>query len=301
MKVPPYIRGRIDLFSTGKRVAALLGAIGLTIALISVASSFVSHSNNPNYYGPLITGNIWLYIGLFLIILAFFAFIGDVRYSAMERKEQEIEGGQRLRSAEERLENSLKTGAPADRAHEEAAAQDKAATDDMLALAVLWTVTNARLNQYHRIATGQARRSFTTAQAAIVFGFLLLIGFAILSFRTHSATASITIAALGAVAAALAGYISRTFIRSQETAARYLRAYFDQPLEFSRYLAAERLLSSQPETKSEERDALLRIIIEAMVENSDTNNNLESDLQKSDLLRLMGDFLERQDESRRIK
>jgi hypothetical protein len=69
----------------------------------------------------------------------------------------------------------------------------------------------------------------------------------------------------GGAAAALAGYIGRTFIRSQETAARYLRAYFDQPLAFSRYLAAERLLSSQSELKSEERDAMLRIIVSAMV------------------------------------
>jgi hypothetical protein len=49
---------------------------------------------------------------------------------------------------------------------------------------------------------------------------------------------------LGAVAAAFAGYIGRTFVRSQESAASHLRAYFDQPLEFSRYLAAERLLAA---------------------------------------------------------
>src|SRR6266487_5902300 len=101
MKMPPYIRGLSDLFSTGKRVAALLGTIWLAIAAISASSSFVSHANDINYSGPLITGNIWLYIGLFLIILAFFAFIGDIRYSAMEQKEQEIEGGQRLRSRSE--------------------------------------------------------------------------------------------------------------------------------------------------------------------------------------------------------
>ncbi|MER5222033.1 MULTISPECIES: hypothetical protein [Streptomyces] len=32
-------------------------------------------------------------------------------------------------------------------------------------------------------------------------------------------------------------------MKSQETAAEHLRAYFDQPLEFSRYLAAERLIA----------------------------------------------------------
>ncbi|WP_406105592.1 hypothetical protein OG698_25245 [Streptomyces sp. NBC_01003] len=34
-----------------------------------------------------------------------------------------------------------------------------------------------------------------------------------------------------------------TFVRPQETAAGHLRAYFDQPLELSHYLAAERLVA----------------------------------------------------------
>lgn len=267
MRLPPYIRGLIDLFSTGKRVAIALLTLGIAISLISATSSFVSHANNPEYAGPLITGNTWLYIGIFIIILAFLALIGDIRYSAMQQREQEIEGQQRLRSAEDKLAKSLETGTATDRRNGESASLYQSAADDTLALSVLWELTNARLDQYHRIATGQARRSFTTAQSAIVVGFLLLIGFAVLSFRTNSTAVSITTAALGAVAAALAGYISRTFVRSQETSAKHLRAYFDQPLEFSRYLAAERLLSGQPDTKPEDRDALLQIIIKAMVEN----------------------------------
>jgi len=83
---------------------------------------------------------------------------------------------------------------------------------DALDLSVLWEVTNARLDEYHGIATGQARSSFRTAQVAITAGFLLLLGFAVLSFRTHSTAASITIAVLGGIAAGLAGYIGRTFI-----------------------------------------------------------------------------------------
>ncbi|MFG2723673.1 hypothetical protein [Streptomyces canus] len=38
------------------------------------------------------------------------------------------------------------------------------------------------------------------------------------------------------------GQLGRTFVESQETASGHLRAYFDQPLMFSRFLAAERLL-----------------------------------------------------------
>jgi len=267
----------MDIFSTGRRIAIALGSLGLIIASISAAISFNYHANLSYYSGSLITGNFWLYVGLSLIILAFLAFIGDVRYSAIQQREQEIEGGKRLRSAEARLAQSLEAGTTADKEGGESATRSRLNADDALALSVLWELTNARLAQYHGIATGQARRSFVTAQSAIVIGFLLLIGFAILSFRTHSATASITTAALGAVAAALTGYISRTFVRSQETSARHLRAYFDQPLEFSRYLAAERLLSGQSDTKPEERDVLLRIIIKAMVESPATDRMWESE------------------------
>jgi hypothetical protein len=289
MKPPPYIRGLIDLFSTGKRTGVALGILGLAIILISATTSIVSHANNPYYNGLLITGSIWLYIGFIIFFLAFLVILGDARYSAMQRREREVEGQQRLRSAEDELAKSLKpaTGAMEDG---KSVAPSQHAAEDKLALSVLWEVTNARLSQYHQIATGQARKSFLMAQTSIAIGFMLLIGFAVLSFRTHSATASITTAALGAVAAALAGYISRTFIRSQETSAKHLRAYFDQPLEFSRYLAAERLLSSQPDTKTEERDELLRIIIAAMVEGSETGNIWESDTWGDNSLRLRRDL-----------
>lgn len=45
-------------------------------------------------------------------------------------------------------------------------------SDDRLALAALWTVTHERLDLYHRIATGQARRSFVTAQLLWRWGLL---------------------------------------------------------------------------------------------------------------------------------
>ena len=60
----------------------------------------------------------------------------------------------------------------------------------------------------------------------------------------RNSAGSLAAGLLGAVAAGLSGYVSHTFIRSQETAARHLREYFLQPLEFSRYLVAERLLNT---------------------------------------------------------
>lgn len=144
-------------------------------------------------------------------------------------------------------------------------AEDQLATADELTLPALWAVTQKRLNAYHEIATGQARTSFRNAQGAMVAGFLLLGVFAILAANTRSTTAGVVTGALGAVAAALAGYISRTFVRSQETSAGHLRSYFDQPLEFSRYLAAERLLNSGQPLKPEQRAAILADLLRTVV------------------------------------
>ncbi|TYB71258.1 hypothetical protein FXF51_02145 [Nonomuraea sp. PA05] len=114
---------------------------------------------------------------------------------------------------------------------------------DELTLPALWKVTHARLDYYHEIATGQARQSFRNAQIAMTVGFLLLVVFAILALAAQTSTGAVVTGALGATAAAFAAFIGRTFVRSQESAAAHLRSYFDQPLEFSRYLAAERLLN----------------------------------------------------------
>ncbi|WP_159073623.1 TRADD-N-associated membrane domain-containing protein [Streptomyces sp. RTd22] len=112
-----------------------------------------------------------------------------------------------------------------------------------LALARLWSLTHRRLDLYHEIATNQARRSFVSAQISMVIGFALLVLFVVLALNVSSTTGAIVTGGLGAVSAALAGFISKTFVKSQQSAADHLKAYFDQPLEFSRYLAAERLLA----------------------------------------------------------
>ncbi|MFI1956966.1 hypothetical protein ACH46L_03495 [Streptomyces althioticus] len=128
-----------------------------------------------------------------------------------------------------------------------------------LALSTLWRLTHAQLELYHKIATSQAKRSFFTAQASMILGFGMLAAFVYLALKVSNMTGAIVAGGLGAVSAALAGFISKTFVKSQQTAADHLRAYFDQPLEFSRYLAAERLLAdaSLPEEKRAEVVAAL--------------------------------------------
>ncbi|MEV7847906.1 ATP-binding protein [Streptomyces cyaneofuscatus] len=164
---------------------------------------------------------------------------------------------ERVRQAEAELEEGLRSrhaGAP--EAEEEEQAR--------LTLSDLWTVTHRRLDHYHGIALGQAERSFRNAQAAMVAGFILLIGFAVAGLIVGTTAGAIVAGALGAVSAALAGFISRTFVRSQEAAAEHLRAYFDQPLEFSRYLAAERLITDA-RLDSEQRAQILEALVQAMI------------------------------------
>jgi len=137
---------------------------------------------------------------------------------------------------------------------------------DHLSLPALWEVTHKRLDLYHQIATGQARTSFRNAQVAMAIGFALLVGFAIAATLARTTAGSVVTGSLGAVAAAFAGYISHTFVRSQENAAIHLRAYFDQPLEFSRYLAAGRLLNVAIDKLSEEQRAVITSeLLRAMV------------------------------------
>ncbi|MFI7415577.1 hypothetical protein ACIBU0_43815 [Streptomyces sp. NPDC049627] len=167
------------------------------------------------------------------------------------------QGREQVREAEQGLEGALSVigeavGVPRSRAaaEDEPVPKDdvkhegEAASDGRdLALAPLWKLTHRRLDLYHKIATNQAKWSFASAQIAIVIGFILLVLFVGVALRASTTAGAVVAGGLGTVSAALAGFVSKTFVKSQETAAEHLKAYFDQPLEFSRYLAAERLLA----------------------------------------------------------
>jgi hypothetical protein len=149
----------------------------------------------------------------------------------------------------------------------EAEEEDVSATARLpvrLALPELWKATHTRLEVYHDLATKHATRSFWTAQGAMTVGFLLLIAFVWIALKASTTAGAVVAGGLGAVAAALSGYVSRTFVRSQEAAASHLRAYFDQPLEFSRYLAAERLIAGS-ELSAEQRAEVVTELAKAMI------------------------------------
>jgi hypothetical protein len=124
-----------------------------------------------------------------------------------------------VRQAEAELEEELRSP-HTDVSPSEAEDEEQA----RLTLSALWTVTHRRLDHYHGIALEQASKSFRNAQAAMAIGFILLVAFAIVGFFASTTAGTVVAGALGAVSAALAGYVSRTFVKSQETYARLFRS-----------------------------------------------------------------------------
>lgn len=143
--------------------------------------------------------------------------------------------------------------------------------------ASLWFATQRRLDYYHKIATSQARQSFLNAQIAAGLGFLVLVISAVVAGVADSASASIVAGATGVFGAALGGYMGTTFVRMQQDASTRLRAYFLQPLEFSRVLAAERLVES---LDGSPRDQALLMIIRS-VSGSGAESEIEEPSSKA--------------------
>lgn len=134
-----------------------------------------------------------------------------------------------------------------------------------LVLPALWDVTHKRLEYYHLTVVKQARYGFWAAQVTMILGVVLL---AVLGYRAMEAddrTIGAIAAALGVASLGFAGFISRTFVRSQEAATQHLRAFFDQPVEFSRFLAAERLINGAEGLSSDQKAAAVAEIAKAIV------------------------------------
>lgn len=161
------------------------------------------------------------------------------------------------------------------RAKRDLDAVEKAVADaDDLTLNSLWTVTQKRLDYYHRIATGQSEKSFTYGLVAAAVGLSVIVITAAASALAHNAAGSAAAGVVGLAASGISAYLGATFIRLQETTTKQLRAYFSQPLELSRYLAAERLLGSLDATN---REQALQHLIRSIAANGREGTS-ESDL-----------------------
>jgi hypothetical protein len=238
----------------GRWVAVIVGAV----CIAEVFTWLVTGT----YEGWLRGGAaVWLYVAGAAVGLGAMGWIAGAGHRQADRAVDA--GRERVREAERGVEGALSDNRD-------------------LALARLWSLTHRRLDLYHEIATNQAQRSFVSAQLSMAVGFALLVLFVVLALNVSSTTGAIVTGGLGAVSAALAGFISKTFVKSQQSAADHLKAYFDQPLEFSRYLAAERMLADaglSDEKRAEVVAMLVQTIAAGPGSNAADTNGLVQQMQ----------------------
>jgi len=125
----------------------------------------------------------------------------------------------------------------------------------------LWAITQKRIDVYHEIATRQSRNSFRSAQIAAYVGFLFLIAVAIFAGFSNSGTGAIAASVIGLAGAGMSAYIGSTFMKAQTSSSEQLGAYFFQPVEFARALAAERLLDK---VEPGDRGKIVERIVQSM-------------------------------------
>lgn len=194
-------------------------------------------------------------VGLALVALGL-AWAVEARDQANRRRSKEIRD--RVRSAEDGLSKAIEETVHADD-------PDDRRLDEALFLSRVWQSVTARLDQYHDDAQSQGRRAFNAAMAAMSVGFLITVGCgAVAVFLATTNTGAVVIGSLGAVSAALAGFVARTYLRAYESVSGQLQGYFSQPVEASRYLSAERAIHVSGLPEDARRD-LMKALVSAMV------------------------------------
>lgn len=167
-----------------------------------------------------------------------------------ERTRREITA---RKAAEDEAEHARKVG-------EKQLAELKTVT----ALATLLDLNQHQIDEYHRIATGQADRSFRSSQRAMALGLAVLVACFIAGMRVPSEEAKVFFGALAAVGAAFSGFLNRTYIHMYGRTLGQLNRYFDQPVLTGYYLTAERLAQDLPDSpEGEMRKRIIEQVLEA--------------------------------------
>ncbi|MEU8919509.1 hypothetical protein AB0D10_01060 [Kitasatospora sp. NPDC048545] len=131
-------------------------------------------------------------------------------------------------------------------------------------LATLLEINQRQIDQYHAIATGQADRSFVTAQRAMASGLLVIMACFIAGLMVPSNEVRWFLGALGAVGAAISAYLSKTFLFVYKESQAQLNRYFDQPVLNGYYLTAERLADGiQDGPQGDMRRRIIEQVLEA--------------------------------------
>ena len=111
---------------------------------------------------------------------------------------------------------------------------------ERLSLSALWTLNCEQVSSYHTLVLNDSRssRSLTSRSLTVGYAFILVTG--VLTLFADSTPAVIAGGATAAAVAALTGFVTNAIIRSSESSAGGVRAFFNHPIEVDRMLAAER-------------------------------------------------------------
>jgi hypothetical protein len=145
--------------------------------------------------------------------------------------------------------------------------------DDQLTLPTLIRLNRAEMAEYHAIVKAQAQRAFRHSQASMIAGLVILLAGAVTVVVPEVPNqAKYAVAALTALGTAIAGFITRTFLRSHEMGVSQLNRFFRQPLVSSYLLTAERVAL---QLGGESMNICLQKIVQQAINTADS---AESDL-----------------------
>ncbi|MGV9342953.1 TRADD-N-associated membrane domain-containing protein [Streptomyces sp. NPDC003688] len=169
-----------------------------------------------------------------------------------------------------REELQLRTSEEAAERQKEIDAQKLADLKTVTPLATLLELNQSQIDEYHRIATDQADRSFRSSQRAMALGLLVITGCFAAGLYIANGQTKVFVAAIAGVAAALSAFLNRTYLQMYGQTLSQLNRYFEQPVLTGYYLTAERLaqdLGDDPESEMRRR------IIDQVLEASARMNN----------------------------
>ncbi|WUR84296.1 hypothetical protein OG967_38780 [Streptomyces phaeochromogenes] len=103
-------------------------------------------------------------------------------------------------------------------------------------LATLLELNQSQIDEYHRIATDQADRSFRSSQRAMALGLVVIVGCFAAGLYFGNGQTKVFVAAIAGVAAALSAFLNRTYLQMYGQTLSQLNRYFEQPVLTGYYL-----------------------------------------------------------------
>ena len=226
--------------ASSRAYTLIAGAFALALGCVAVVVATMGDTMNLSHGARILLGLGFALAGFLSFVVAIS--IPPIRRARKELRKREALARERARQAMEEISD---------------------ATD----LSALLVANRKQMDAYDDLARLQAKESFRNSQAAIALGlFALLVG-GLVALLASDTTSKITTATLTGLAAALSGYIGRTFLRVYERAQQQLTFFFQQPLVNSYILGAERLIQDmENEHKDKEVSRIVSHVMEVLIQ-----------------------------------